>query len=229
MKKTLRRSLLTLVVASAAYLLLLIYPQPLFAYELRHAEITVHSTAPIPDAMRTTLDRVRARLDRSPVGARAKDVHVFVCQSRWVFALFARQKYQVGGIAHAYIGQHVFLRQSDLANDRLIGPSGQPVPPDRPLSYFIAHELMHIANMRALGPWQYTRLPRWVDDGYADYVARDIDLQATLEKLKAGAHELEPQLSGLYLRWHLRVAYLLDKKGIAIDELLRNTPDEAAV
>jgi hypothetical protein len=46
--------LLTLVAASVVYLVLLAYPQPLFAHELTSAGITVHSTEPIPDAMKTT-------------------------------------------------------------------------------------------------------------------------------------------------------------------------------
>ena len=154
------------------------YPQPLFAYELHHAGITVHATRPIPDAMKPTLERVRTRLDRSVLASATRDTHVFICQSRWVFALFARQNYRVGGIADWLVGQHVFLRESDLLNDRLIGPGGQPVAADRPLSDFIAHELMHIANARTVGRRRYGRMPQWVDDGYADYIARDIDLAA---------------------------------------------------
>jgi hypothetical protein len=227
--KVVRRSVFTLLALSGAYLLLLAYPQPLFAYELRHAGITIHSTAPIPDAMRSTLERVRTRLDRSPIAVSAADAHVFLCHSRWVFALFARQNYRVGGVANSFIGQHVFLRESDMAADRLISPGGQPVAADRPLSYFIAHELMHIANTRAIGRWRYSQLPQWVDDGYADYIARDVDLGSALVMLKAGTRELDPTRSGLYLRYHLMVAFLLEKKRMTLDDLLQNPPDREVV
>jgi hypothetical protein len=53
--RILRHALLALVVASVAYLVLLAYPQPLFAYELTHAGLTVHADAPIPETMRATL------------------------------------------------------------------------------------------------------------------------------------------------------------------------------
>jgi hypothetical protein len=122
------------------------------------------------------------------------------------------------------VGQHVFLRESDLDNDRLIGPSGQPVAADRPLSYFIAHELMHVANARAVGRWRYARMPQWVDDGYADYIARDIDLGDALTKMKQGARELDPRRSGLYLRYHLMVAYLLNKNQMDVRGLLTAAP-----
>ena len=94
-------------------------------------------------------------------------------------------------MAEAFTGQHVFLRESDMERDRLIGPGGQPFAADRPLSYFIAHEVMHIANARALGRLAYLRLPQWVNDGYADYVARDIDLAAAWRGLRTGASELD--------------------------------------
>jgi len=146
------------------------------------------------------------------------------CHSPWLFGVFARQNYRAGGITDGFVGQHVFLRESDMENDRLIGPSGRPVAADRPLSYFIAHELMHVANVRAVGRWRYARMPQWVDDGYADYIARDIDLDATLTKMKEGVRELDPRRSGLYLRYHLMVAFLLDKKQMNVGQLLSNAP-----
>ena len=223
------RVLLALVGASTLYLALLAYPQPLFAHELTSAGITVHATRPIPEAMKATLERVRARLDRSPLNAGTRDVHVFICHSPWLFGLFARQNYRVGGVADWLVGQHVFLRESDMENDRLISPSGQPVAADRPLSYFIAHELMHVANVRAVGRWRYARMAQWIDDGYADYIARDIDLAGALQKMKEGARELDPRRSGLYLRYQLMVAYLLDKERMPLEKVLAAPPPREEV
>ncbi len=133
MKKLLRRFAVAIVTVAVAYVVLLAYPQPLFAYQLEHAGIRVYATTPIPDAMRTTLERVRARINRSPLIDSAEHQEVFICNTPWVFALFARTNYKVGGVANA-IGRHVFLRESDMSGDRLISPGGQPVAPDRPLS-----------------------------------------------------------------------------------------------
>jgi hypothetical protein len=229
LSRILRRALLALAVASVAYLVLLAYPQPLFAYELTHAGLTVHADAPIPETMRATLERVRARLERSPLFGHDATAQIFICHDPWRFALFARQNYHVGGVADGLVGQHVFLRESDMINDRLIGPSGQPVAADRPLSYFMAHELMHVAIVRRVGRAAYARMPQWVDDGYADYIARDIDLAETLAKFKDGARELDPSRSGLYLRYHLMVAYLLERKAVPIAALMANPPDRDTI
>jgi hypothetical protein len=223
-KKLLRRAAVISAGLAAAYVVLLAYPQPLFAYQLSHAGITAYSTTPIPDQMRTTLERVRARINRSPLIDPAVHQQVFICNTPWVFALFARTNYRAGGVANE-IGRHAFLRESDMSSDRLIGPGGQPVAVDRPLSYFIAHELMHIAQSRHLGPLRYYRLPRWTNDGYADYVARDYDLREALKKMKTGARELDPSLSGLYIRYHLLVAYMLEKKGVDARALVESPPE----
>ncbi len=224
-----RRGAILVGTLAAAYVALLLYPQPLFAYELEHAGIVLHATTPIPDAMRPTLARVRARLERTIVVDPADKYHVFICNEKWLFALFTRTNYQVGGVAHVYLGGRVFLRESDMANDRLISPRGQPVAADRPLSYFMAHEIMHVAHGRRLGLLGYTRLPRWVDDGHADYVARDIDLRETLEAFKAGERPLQPSLSGLYLRYHLMVAHELEKQAVPVDVLLQRPRPAATV
>jgi hypothetical protein len=227
--RTLRRLVIVLLAACVVYGFLLVFPQPLFAYQLRHAGITLHATRPIPESARTVLERVRARLDRSPVAAALQEPDVFLCDPVWLFALFARHNYRVGGIVNWGIGQHPFIRKSELESDRLIGPNGYAVAADRPLSYFIAHELMHSALVQHVGRRRYSRLPQWLTDGYADYVARDIDLADALEDLKAGAERLDPRRSGLYIRYQLMVAFLLDRQRIGLGQLLESPPERDAV
>jgi hypothetical protein len=229
MSRLLRRFVLALAAAGAVYLVVLAFPQPLFAHEMQREGLTLYSTERMPQAMNATIARAVVRLKRSPVYAASGGVNVFLCHQLPVFALFARQNYRVGGVADWLVGQHAFLRESDMRNDRLISPAGTPVSADRPLSYFIAHEVMHIATARYVGRARYSRLPQWVDDGYADYVARDIDYAQALQKLKEDARELDPRRSGLYLRYHLMVAYLLEKKGMGIDELLARPPARPVV
>ena len=84
MTTLLRRFTVAIVTVALAYVVLLAYPQPLFAYQLKHAGITVYATTPIPDAMRTTLDRVRARINRSPLIDPARHQQVFICDTPWV-------------------------------------------------------------------------------------------------------------------------------------------------
>ncbi len=58
---------------------------------------------------------------------------------------------------------------------------------------------------------------------------RDIDRKETLAKFKKGARELDPARSGLYLRYHLMVAFLLEQKRVSIEAVMANPPERAAL
>ena len=101
-----------------------------------------------------------------------------------------------------------------------------PSSPDRPLSYFIAHEVTHGLISRFLG-LAYWRIPVWKNEGYADYVGKggDFDFQKNLALFKKGDPALDPRASGLYLRYHLLVAELLDRRKLSVEEMLRENFD----
>src|SRR5207248_2293708 len=82
------------------------------------------------------------------------------------------------------------------------------------LSYFITHEIMHVLVAGELGAGRYSRLPAWKDEGYADRIAKGTDFgyERAVRQLRRGDREMDPIRSGLYLRYHLLVAYLLDRE-----------------
>jgi len=123
----------------------------------------VHSTHPIPEEMRAIVDRAQQRLQRTALYDRTRDTNVFYCDSQWLFTAFARSKYRAGGVAALLLGQNVFIRRGDLFNDRMIGFSGKQVPANRPFSYFLAHELMHIAQARTADLITVYLLPGFID------------------------------------------------------------------
>ena len=84
---------------------------------------------------------------------------------------------------------------------------------------------------RRIGRVRYARLQRWQVEGYADYVAKAgaFDFEKTLAAFKAGTRELDPKRSGLYLRYHLLVAYLLDHQATTPDALLAGPIEQAEV
>jgi hypothetical protein len=60
-------------------------------------------------------------------------------------------------------------------------------------------------------------------------VAREIDLGRALQGFKAGARELDPSRSGLYLRYQLMVAYLIDKQHVYPRALFDHRGDRGAI
>jgi hypothetical protein len=224
MRRRLVIALAAVVLVATAYAALLLHPQPLFAYRHTYRHIIVASDQPIPGELDAILDRVVTRLRSSPLFDGERDHSVYLCQSRWRFVLFANVAWHAGGLL-SLVGRSVFLRPSEIAHDRLYGPSGREVTGERTLTYFIAHELTHTMTLDALGRWRYSRLPEWVREGYADYVAKyRFDAARALDDWRAGAPRMDPRAAGLYDRYQLMVWRVLDGDGVSVAELLAHPP-----
>jgi hypothetical protein len=60
-------------------------------------------------------------------------------------------------------------------------------------------------------------------------VARDIDLEQALRGFKSAAYDLDPVRSGLYVRYQLMVAYVVEKKHVDPRALLENPVERDVV
>jgi len=214
----------------ASYLALLLNPEVLLAHEIRVQNLTLHASTPLPKTALRLAEQVLERIQRSPFYEAHDEYHVFLCDSRAEFALFARGLRNVGAISMVGLTGHAFVRPSDITGNRLIGPRGAVVPGERDLVYFIAHELTHTMVARRVGRIAYSRLEVWQQEGYADHVAKlgRFDYTRSLNAFHTGAPELSPARSGLYLRYQLMVESQLFA-GLTASELLSRPRDAAAV
>jgi hypothetical protein len=225
-------SIATITVVIALYLILLCHPGMFFRHAFAQSDFFLYSDEPIPlGPAERVLDEVALRLARTPLyhHSSGKNFRIYLCNQKWRFVLFANTRYHVGGLTYPPITNNIFLRTSHIDVDRLVGPSGQEVPGERKLSYYITHEIMHTLMASELGAARFWSLPTWKGEGYADYIGKGgrFDYDDVVEKLRNGARELNPRQSGLYLRYHLLIAYLLDRKGKSVSELLRDDFDPA--
>ncbi len=216
-----RRAAIAASILFVSYGMLLARPQIVFACETRAGNLVLHSRAPLPRQSLEIAEHARERVARSPFYDPGATYDVYLCDTPSLFALFTRDDYEAGGVASG-LTDNVFLRPAHVDRDRLVGPSGAEASGDRTLTYFIAHEITHVMVMRRLGLLRHFRLQRWQREGYADYVARagTFDFSAARQGLKNHARELDPQRSGLYVRYQLLVSYLLDGKGMTPETLL---------
>ena len=217
----------------AAYVAVLCFPQPFFVHSVSANGLTLYSDRPLPDAAaRDLLHRSSEKLAQSPLFREHPGGRAFLCNSRWRQRLFFNRDYGVAGVSPYPLTTNVFLRDASVTDNRLISPRGIPVPGSRTLDYFVAHELTHQLTGRVLGPLGFYRLPKWVREGYADYVGKGsaFDYAAARRALLDGAPEMDWQHSGLYLRFHLQVAHLLDHRHWTVDRLLHGPwPDPATI
>jgi hypothetical protein len=230
-KRIARRSLLGMTSLVLAYLALLVFPDPLFAHTRAGRFVVVHADAPIPEAAGAVIADAEARLSRSSIFVPGVAHDVYVCQSAWRWRLLSPGAFGSGAYALGPFARPVYTRPAHFARDRLVGPSGREATGERTLAYFLAHEVTHTLTADFLGPQAYEALPAWVREGYADYVARGdgFDYEGTRALLRAGDRSLDPSASGLYLRYVLLVAHLIDHEGWSPEQVLRAPPDRAAL
>jgi hypothetical protein len=229
--KVIKASLAGLLALSACYIAVLCHPQPLFAYKYSAANISLYCDEPIPlTPAAAVLSDVQARLEPCPFYRDHPARNAFICDNAWRYRLFFAPQPKSGGLAYGFPPWNVFLRKSDISRNVLFRADGvTPSGPDRPLSYFIAHEITHTLTARFLGPWAYWRLPAWKNEGYSDYVGKNgrFDFQKNLGLFRKGDPALDPGKSGLYLRYHLLVAELLDHRKMTPEELLKGDFDRS--
>ncbi|KFI07386.1 hypothetical protein [Massilia sp. BSC265] len=237
MSKTRRAFLLlktcvaVLLALLAAYVLAAAYPKPMFDYRFSYENYRVWSDRPIPDEIAAVLDDVTRRLRTSSLHDRDTPVEIFFCNEPWRLWLYGRMfSAGMGGVVPVLLTRQVFIRASDIPVNRIHTPTGKPLADaaQRPLSYFIAHEITHSDVARRFGRTVVLRYPEWLLEGYADYVGKggDFDFEENRALFAAGAAALDRDRSGLYREFHLKVAYLLDKKGWTLEQVFANPPDE---
>jgi hypothetical protein len=232
LKSTLMKIVLTSATVVAAYAGLLAVPQPLFPFSVRAENLVLYSDRPFSEAAaKHMLELAERKLVRSPLYSGRQRHNIFICNSRWRQMLFFNKDYGVAGVAQYPITANVFLRDARIEENRLISPRGNLVIGDRTLDYFVAHEITHQITGRAIGPLRFYALPRWVREGYADYVGKgdSFDYDVAMRAFLAGTPEMDWKKSGLYWRFHLLVAYVLDHQHLNVEQLLRAPPSAAAV
>lgn len=230
--RVLRRTLLVVTAVAAGWLALVVHPQPLFAYTTRQANVVLHARHPFPAATGALLDDVLRRVSASPLYHPERVHHVFLCDTPALFGALALWSYKVGGLSETLLGDgHVLIRPYDIARGVVFGRNGEVKKGDRPLAYFIAHEIAHTMTADRVGRWRYRRLAAFQTEGYADHVAfaRPLDLHAERDALVREAPEMNVQQSGLYRRYELMVAYLLERRGMSVDELLARPLDRRLI
>ncbi len=226
-----KRALWILAVVVVGWVTLVVHPQPLFAYTERQGNVVLHARRPFPAATQPLLDDVLRRVSASPLYDPSRVHHVFLCDTPALFGALALWDYKVGGLSQTMLGSgHVLIRPYDIQQDTVFGRSGE-VKNGRPLAYFIAHEITHTMTADRIGRWRYRRLAAFQTEGYADHVAfaRPLDLHAERDALVRETPEMDPRRSGLYRRYELMVAYLLQRRGMSVDELLARPLDRRVI
>ncbi|MCO6187934.1 hypothetical protein [Rhizobium sp. L1K21] len=219
---------LAVLVASVLFTLT-IWPDLLFFYDFRDENIILRSDEPIPPEAINVLKDVERRLERSalPLDGPYK---VYICNKTWKLSFFGRRtSTNFGGVSDVYLSRNIYIRPADIRRNSVLPPASWRFSmADRPLSYFIAHEITHIQQVEFIGVLRYLQTPAWLLEGYADHIGKgkNLDIGDSRKALQDGAPEMDPK-NGLYTRYQLAVELLLREKSFM--ELVEDPPDPESV
>jgi hypothetical protein len=227
-----RIPLWALLTLGVLYLGILLYPSVLFANKITHGQVTVYSDHTLDSNIYNVINDALRRISYSELYTTDQKFNVFICNDSWRFWLFSFGNPNIGGIAYDNFTRDIYLRKSDVKNNRIIPPSDPSYTGpfftfnDRPLSYYLAHEMTHIMQSRHFG--RFKSYPVWLREGYADYIGKggDFNFDENVKLWHNNAPELDPA-KGLYRLYHLKVAYLLDKKQKSIKQVYMNIPNDS--
>jgi hypothetical protein len=192
------------------------WPQPWFRWSARLGSLVLYSDQPVdPEAATAILEGVGARLAASSLYSTARPQAIYVCNSRWHRRLFMAPHPGAGGLNYSPWTTNVFISGADLAANRLVSPTGQPDLFGRTLDHFIAHEIAHTLEARAVGALTYWRMPDWAREGYAEYVGGGgrLDYAAAARSYLANDAAMTRPLAVPYLRYRFLVTHLIEKRG----------------
>lgn len=211
------------IAVTALVVALLAFPQPLFAYSMTHGQLELWSDVPFDEGLaKQVLNDAVQRINASPLPLDGATHRVFITNTEWRRRLFFLPHWQAGGINY-YPSRNVFIGRADIANNQISGNHGLVLPP-RTLVYYMAHEIGHSLIGARVGTIGNHSLPTWIKEGLCDHIGfgGDVDIDELTRALVEGKPEMSPAKSGLYARYRLLVAHMLEREGWSVDRLLES-------
>ncbi len=231
-KKFLLKFAAALLVFIALIMCLLSIPEPFFQTSVSAKNLTMYSDQSFtPMSGQRLLELVETKLAKSPLYSAGQKHQIFICNARWRQRIFFTYQYGVGGVNYYPLTTNVFLRDSIMEENCLIGPGGNRVPGERTLDYFIAHEIAHTLTGQAVGGLAFHRLPQWKREGYADYVGKGaaFNYEEAKRAFLANDPKMDWAKSGLYWHFNLLVAHLLDRQHWSVQRVLEDPIEQQVV
>lgn len=214
--------------AAAAYVLLLCYPQVLFAHQISYKNFTVYSRQPLDQNIYAMLDRVEARLATSSINNPNVRPKIFLTNSQQLYSALS-----------LYIGansfgkgmpvlptNNIFINEADVAKDFVFRKA--PAYNQRSLSEVVAHEVTHLLIRQKFGYVKNITMPAWKKEGYAEYVSGGTTLDYATG---AGMWKANPNNDRgyQYFKYYSVVKYLLDTEKLSVEELFTREFDRSTL
>ena len=221
-----RTSERAIAIVALLYVALLFFPQLLFAHNVSVKGVTVYSRAPLPPETATRIDEALALVNKSELALAGRSEKIFVCDSPWLFRVFAPVSGDAFGISYP-ISNNIFVAASDLTAN--VCRSNRTIHNRRTFSSVAAHEITHGLIRHRLGVIRGTLLASWLREGYPDYVARESSFPEDegFRNLREGKNDSSGSFQ--YFVYRQMVRHLVEDRHYSFDEMARNSGHADAI
>ena len=209
---------------AAAYVLLLCFPQVLFAHQVTYKNFTVYSRQPLDQSVYVMLDKVETRLATSGINNTQVRPKIFLTNSQRLYSFLSlylgANSFGKGfGILPT---NNVFINEADVARDLVFRKA--PAFNQRSLSEVVAHEVTHLLVREKFGYWKNITTSAWKKEGYAEYVSggTTIDYATGANLWKANPRN---DRGYQYFKYYMLVKYLLDHDKLTVEQLFNRDFD----
>lgn len=209
-------------IAFVAYLLTIVFPQYLFAYEITHKNLKVYARVPFDENINQILDAAETKLEKSPVYDASQTDKIFLTGSYKLYTLLSNRAYASFGNSVPLI-DNILINKTDGNQDLVFAPRDEPN--SRSLSGVIAHEVTHLMIRNKFGAINsLVSIPTWKNEGYFEYVAGATTL--SFDKGVRLWKENSNDVRLAYFKYHQMVKYLLDDEKINVEDLFNRDFDQ---
>jgi hypothetical protein len=211
----------------SVYLLILIFPELLFAHRLRHRNFAVYSEIPIDRDLIPILDEAANLMARSSLDDPGMEHRLFLCNSPLKRRLLAPRSHVSFGTTYSVLmRRNTILNRTDVPANLVFRDA--PTRNRRPLSAVIAHERVHALMDHRYGDLTCQRLPDWKKEGYCEYIAGSPSFDVDEGKRLVRRGEVDASAPFRYFRYWLMIKYLTDVQKLDVDEIMARgfSPDD---
>ncbi|HEY5883813.1 MAG TPA: hypothetical protein VIT88_03960 [Pyrinomonadaceae bacterium] len=213
-----------IVSAVIGYLLLLSFPQVLFANEVSYGNLTVYSREPMDQNIYAVLDSVNAKLAASTINDSSLRPKIFLTNSH---GMYSSMSLYVGGNSFGkgfamLPTNNIFINRSDVSKDLVFRRATEHS--QRSLSGVVAHEVTHLLVKEKFGYWRNLTMPSWKKEGYAEYVAGGSTLpyETGVKMWKSNPSD---GTGYQYFKYYMLVKYLLETEKLSVEDLFNREFD----
>ncbi len=231
MLKYFKWTFISLLLSITCYICILCFPSFLYSYVYKNKNLHIYCDEQLPENISYISSEVLKRVEKSEYFDKNQIYSVYISNKVWRWRFVSHVVSNVGAVNFALYPSSSFVRPSVVSENRIIPPgNGLADAEDRDLIYFISHEVAHGMMTIRLGFFVFNfKTEHWIKEGYADYIGKkSFDYSANLQQLLNGERRLTEE-SGLYVRYHLFLLYLLNNKNLSMNEIINENLTQAEV